>query len=126
MRSADPTPRHGQLDRIGVIVSGLCMAHCLAGLLLIGMLGLGGGLLLNPAIHRIGLLLAVLIGAATIGVNALRHGHRLPLLAGGAGLALMAGAITMNHGIGEALVTIAGVALLAAAHTVNLRRGPCC
>jgi hypothetical protein len=35
--------------------------------------------LLNPEIHHIGLILAIVIGAATIGMGALRHGHRLPL-----------------------------------------------
>jgi len=120
------SPAHGRLDRMGLIVSGLCLVHCLAGLLLIGMLGLGGGLLLHPAIHRVGLIAAVVIGAATIGANALRHGHRLPLALGAAGLLLMAGAIASDHGAGEALMTICGVALVAAAHIVNIRRGPCC
>ncbi len=129
MRKAPPVSHytgHGRLDRIGVIVSGLCMVHCLAGLLLIGVLGLGGGLLLHPAIHRFGLIAAVLIGAATIGANALRHGHRLPLVLGAAGLLLMAGAIAAHHGAGEAAMTIAGVGLVASAHIINLRRTPCC
>lgn len=111
---------------MGLIVSGLCMVHCLAGLVLMGVLGLGGGLLLHPAIHRVGLILAVAIGAATIGTNALRHGHRLPLALGASGLLLMAGAIFSEHGVGEAMMTIAGVALVASAHMINIRRGPCC
>ncbi len=118
--------RHRVLDRFGIVLSGLCMVHCLAGLVLIGLLGLGGGLLLNPAIHRVGLILAVTIGAVTIGANALRHGHRLPLALGCAGLALMALAIASDHGTGEAVLTIGGVALLACAHVVNLRRAPVC
>lgn len=109
-----------------MIVSGLCMVHCVAGLVLIGVLGLGGGLLLNPAIHRVGLLLAVIIGAATIGLNALHHGHRLPLALGSSGLLLMAGAIVSDHGAGEAMLTIAGVALVASAHIINMRRADCC
>ncbi len=108
-----------------MIVSGLCMVHCVAGLVLIGMLGLGGGLLLNPAIHHVGLIAAVVIGAATIGANALRHGHRLPLALGGTGLVLMATAIVMEHGAGEAMLTIAGVALVASAHVLNIRRAAC-
>jgi len=117
---------HARLDRLGVIVSGLCMVHCLAGLVLIGMLGLGGGILLHPAIHRFGLIAAVLIGALTIGGNALRHGHRLPLALGSAGLLLMAGAIISEHGTGEAAMTIAGVGLVASAHIINMRRTACC
>jgi hypothetical protein len=82
--------------------------------------------LLDPAIHRVGLILAVAIGAATIGTNALRHGHRLPLILGCTGLLLMAGAIASDHGAGEAVMTIAGVAMLASGHIVNMRRAPCC
>jgi hypothetical protein len=118
--------RHSRLDRFGVVLSGLCMVHCLAGLFLIGVLGLGGGLLLHPAVHRIGLILAALIGATTIGANALRHGHRLPLALGMCGLMLMAGAIASDHGAGEAILTIGGVALVASAHIINLRRASCC
>ncbi len=102
------------------------MVHCLAGLALIGVLGLGGGVLLNPAFHRVGLTLAVVIGVTTIGANALRHGHRLPLLLGACGLTLMAGAVLSDHGAGEAILTIGGVALVASAHVINLRRGACC
>ncbi|WP_420384397.1 MerC domain-containing protein [Novosphingobium sp.] len=122
-----PAPHNRRLlDRFGIVLSGLCMVHCMAGLVLIGVLGLGGGLLLDPAIHRVGLVLAVTIGAVTIGANALRHGHRLPLALGCCGLAMMAVAIASDHGMREAVLTIGGVALLASAHVVNLRRAPVC
>ena len=128
LRSPEPAPlhRHRLLDRFGIVLSGLCMVHCLAGLVLIGVLGLGGGLLLNPAIHHVGLALAVTIGALTIGANALRFGHRLPLALGVCGLLLMTAAILSDHGVGESILTIGGVALLASAHVVNLRRAPVC
>jgi hypothetical protein len=64
----------GRFDRLGVLISGLCMVHCVAGLFLIGVLGLGGGVLLNPAIHRFGLVAAFIVGRFTIGAGALRHG----------------------------------------------------
>ena len=115
----------GRFDRLGVLISGLCMVHCVAGLFLIGVLGLGGGVLLNPAIHRFGLVAAFLVGMFTIGAGALRHGHRLPLALGTTGLALMAAAIVSDHGTGEALLTICGVVLVASAHIVNLRRNGC-
>jgi len=115
----------GRFDRLGVLISGLCMVHCVAGLFLIGVLGLGGGVLLNPAIHRFGLVAAFLVGMVTIGAGALRHGHRLPLALGTTGLALMAAAIVSDHGAGEAMLTICGVVLVASAHIVNLRRNGC-
>ncbi len=110
-----------RLDRLGVLLSGLCVVHCLAGLVLVSVLGLGGEALLSPAIHRVGLALAVVVGAFTIGLGALRHGQRAPLLIGSAGIVLMACAVIIGHGAAEAAFTVAGVALVAIAHIRNLR-----
>ena len=69
-----------RIDRAGVLLSTLCLIHCLAGLVLVSVLGLGGGALLNPRIHEIGLALAVVIGAIGLGMGAGRgrahHGGR--------------------------------------------------
>lgn len=110
-----------RLDRFGVVLSGLCALHCLAGLLLVAGLGLGGEVLLAPAIHRIGLALALVVGAATLVLGVLRHGDRVPLGVGSAGLALMALALLVGHGTAEAVLTILGVTLLGFAHIRNLR-----
>jgi hypothetical protein len=111
-----------RLDRAGVLLSGLCLVHCLLGLVIVSALGLGGGVLLAPEVHRIGLALAVLIGLIALGAGFVRHGAPLPLVLGAAGLALMGAALAVGHGPGEALLTICGVALVASAHLWNLRR----
>lgn len=111
----------GRLDRFGVLLSGLCALHCLAGLLLVAGLGLGGQFLFAPVIHRVGLALAIAVGAITLVIGVVRHGDPRPMQVGGAGLALMAVALFVGHGTPEALLTIAGVALLAWAHWRNLR-----
>ncbi len=110
-----------RLDGLGVMLSGLCMIHCLASLLLVSLLGLGGEVLLSPVIHRVGLVLAILVGAVTIGIGVRRHGQRGPLVIGACGIALMACAVVVKHGPIEAALTIAGVALVATAHIRNLR-----
>lgn len=110
-----------RLDGLGMALSGLCAVHCVLGLVLVTVLGLGGGVLLRPEIHEIGLALAVGVGILTLGLGALRHGRTGPLLIGGCGIALMAAALTVPHGPGEAVLTIAGVALVAFAHIRNLR-----
>lgn len=110
-----------RLDRIGVLLSGLCLIHCVAGLFLVGMLGLGGGVLLNPDIHRWGLVFALVIGAATIGIGAMRHGRFLPLAVGSTGLCLMTGAVAVGHGNAEVVLTVIGVLLVATAHILNMR-----
>ncbi|MFM5953339.1 MAG: MerC domain-containing protein [Novosphingobium sp.] len=112
-----------RLDRVGVMLSALCALHCLAGLFLVAGLGLGGQFLLAPVIHRAGLVLAIAVGAVTLGIGVSRHGDPLPLRVGIGGIALMAMAVFVGHGSAEAFLTIAGVALLAWAHLRNLRLG---
>lgn len=116
-----------RLDGLGVILSGLCALHCVLGLVLVtvlGLGGLGGGALLSPHIHEVGLALAIGIGVITLGLSALRHGRLGPLAIGACGIALMAAALTVTHGPREAVLTIAGVVLVATAHIRNLRK-PC-
>jgi hypothetical protein len=103
-----------RFDRVGIVISGLCALHCLATLLLVAVLGLGGGVLLDPAIHRIGL-----------GLGLARHGRREPLLLGLAGLSLMTTALLTGHSPLEAALTISGVALVALAHWRNVRHLDC-
>lgn len=110
-----------RLDRVGVLLSGLCALHCVLSIVLVSVLGLGGQLLLAPAIHEFGLMLAILVGVVTLGVGVLRHGQAAPLLIGLCGIALMASALFVGHGWREAVLTIAGVALVATAHIRNLR-----
>lgn len=110
-----------RLDRAGVLLSGLCALHCLLGIVLVSMLGLGGQALLAPAIHEIGLALAILVGVFTLGLGVLRHGRTGPLAIGACGIALMTLALMVDHGLPEAMLTIAGVTLVAAAHIRNLR-----
>lgn len=109
-----------RLDGVGVMLSGLCAIHCLLGLVLVSLLGLGGGLLLAPEIHRVGLALAVAVGTVTLGLGTLRHGRLGPLTIGAGGIALMAVAVITGHGPQEAVLTISGVALVALAHIRNL------
>jgi predicted branched-subunit amino acid permease len=111
-----------RLDGAGLWLSGLCAVHCLLGLVLVSLVGLGGGLLLAPAIHRVGLGLAIAIGLLTLGMGAWRHGRLEPLLIGACGIALMSLALVAGHGPYEAVLTILGVSLVAASPIRNLRR----
>ncbi len=113
----------GRLDRVGVVLSGLCALHCVAGLLLVAGLGLGGEVLLAPVIHRVGLALAIVVGSVTLVLGVVRHGDPVPLQVGAAGIGLMALALFVGHGTAEGVLTIMGVALLAWAHLRNLRHG---
>ncbi len=111
----------GRLDRVGVLLSCLCLLHCLAGLVLVAGLGLGATFLLDPAIHRIGLLLATIVAGVAIGIGAVRHRRRLPFVVAMTGLSFMGGALAVGHGAPEAVLTIIGVFLVAGGHILNLR-----
>lgn len=110
-----------RLDRMGIVLSGLCVVHCLAGLVLVSVLGLGGEALLAPEWHRAGLALAIVVGGVAIGLGALRHGRLAPLAIAGVGLGFMVGALVVGHGVAEAALTVCGVAIVASAHILNLR-----
>lgn len=114
-----------RLDHLGIGIAGLCALHCLATLAVISALGLGGvwggHFLLDENIHRIGLALALVVGGLAIGWGLLRHGRMLPFGIAMAGLALMAAALLVPHGANEFLLTLVGVALVSAAHLINLR-----
>jgi uncharacterized membrane protein YoaK (UPF0700 family) len=110
-----------RFDRVGMVLSGLCLVHCVAGLVIVAGLGLGGSFLLDPVIHRVGLLLAVLVAGAAIGLGALRHRRRSPLVVAVAGLLFMTGALIVDHGFEEAVLTVIGVSLVAIGHLLNLR-----
>ncbi|MGY6637907.1 MAG: hypothetical protein ABS49_02815 [Erythrobacter sp. SCN 62-14] len=110
-----------RLDHVGIALAGLCAVHCLATLLIVSALGLGSHFLLAESIHRTGLALAVLVAAVAIGWGFVRHRLLAPLVIAGAGIALMAGALMVEHGTGELLLTLAGVALVSAGHVLNLR-----
>ncbi len=110
-----------RMDRVGIALSGLCALHCILGIVLVTALGLGGEAFLAPSIHRTGLALAVLVGVVTLGIGVLRHGDIAPMAIGACGIALMTAGLIVPHGFPEAALTIAGVALVAAAHIRNLR-----
>ncbi|MDX3908663.1 MAG: MerC domain-containing protein [Sphingobium sp.] len=111
----------GTVDRIAVAVSGLCAAHCVATVVLLALLASAGGILANPLIHEAGMFLAILIGAVALGHGALKHSFMMPAAVGSLGLGVMAGALSMDHGLEESVYTIVGVAILALGHELNHR-----
>jgi len=111
--------RNDRLDRIAIGLSGLCMVHCLATAVIIGLLASAGGILGAPWIHEAGLTVAMALGAIALGRGVMIHGFLMPWAVGWLGLGVMAGALTMPHDGSEALYTVVGVALLALGHQLN-------
>ncbi|HWL46247.1 MAG TPA: MerC domain-containing protein [Sphingomonadaceae bacterium] len=114
--------RHGPLlDRLAIGLSGLCVIHCVGTAILVAFLASVGGVLLDPAIHEVGLILAIGLAALGLGRGLFVHRLALPSLIGGTGLALMTAALFMPHGNGEMIGTILGVSLVALGHRFNAR-----
>jgi hypothetical protein len=111
--------RSERLDRMAITLSGLCVVHCLATAVLLGLLSAAGGILGAPIIHEVGLTLAMMLGALALGRGVYRHGFMMPRAVGGLGLGVMAGALTMPHVGAEALYTVLGVGILALGHQLN-------
>lgn len=119
--SANRIALRRRLDHVGIGLAGLCALHCLATLVVVSVLGLGGHLLLDENIHRIGLALALVVAGVTIGRGLLRHRRMLPFALALGGLALMAAALVVPHSVNEFMLTLAGVALVSVAHVLNIR-----
>lgn len=113
----------GLIDRLAVGLSGLCAVHCIVTAVILGLLASAGGIFENPLFHEAGLVIAILLGAVALGHGALVHGFMMPAAIGSLGLGVMAGALTMNHGMEESAYTIIGVAILALGHDLNHRAG---
>lgn len=109
-----------RLDRLAVGLSGLCLVHCVATAVVLGLFSAAGGLLGRPIIHEVGLTLAMILGAIGLGRGLFDHGFVMPGAIGALGLAVMAKAITLPHDGTEAMYTIVGVAILALGHRLNM------
>jgi hypothetical protein len=108
-----------QLDRMAIGLSGLCVVHCLATTVLLALVASAGSMLGANWIHEVGLGLAMIMGAISLGRGIMEHGYSMPSAVGGLGLGVMAGALTLPHNGSEALYTVVGVAILALGHRLN-------
>jgi hypothetical protein len=114
------TTPHGRLDRLAMGLSGLCLVHCVATAVLLGLLASAGGLLGRPIVHEVGLSLAMIIGAVALGRGVQEHGFVLPVAVGTLGLGVMAFSLSLPEGGHEPIYTVAGVMILALGHRLNV------
>ena len=114
--------KQGGLDRLAIGLSGRCLAHCILSAVIVTALAAAGGILLHPAFHEIGLVLAMALGAIALGRGVMQHGYALPVWVGSLGLGVMAGALTLPHEGGqETIYSILGVLIVALGHDLNRR-----
>jgi hypothetical protein len=108
-------------DGLGLGIAGLCLVHCIATTILLTIVASVGGVLLNPIIHEIGLLFAIIFGIIALGKGFRDHRVLLPTVVGSVGIAMMGGALMLPHGGAEILWTIFGVSVLSIGHVLNFR-----
>jgi hypothetical protein len=108
-----------RLDRIAMGLSGLCLVHCVATTVTLALLSAAGGVLGAPIVHEVGLGLAMVMGALSLGRGIIEHGYAMPSAVGGLGLGVMSGALSLPHDGNEVLYTVVGVAILALGHRLN-------
>jgi hypothetical protein len=109
-----------RFDSAAVALSGLCLVHCITTTVLLTLISSAGGLL-HPAIHEVGLMLAIGLGIFALGRGAVTHGYMLPAIVGAFGLGIMGGALSLPHGGFEIFWTLVGVSLVALGHDLNRR-----
>lgn len=109
-----------RFDRIAIGISGLCLVHCVATTVLLTLISSAGSLL-DPAIHEVGLTLAIGFGIVALGRGILLHGYMAPAIVGAFGIGIMAGALSLPHGEFEIFWTLVGVSLVALGHDLNRR-----
>ena len=120
-RSSSPG---GILDNTAIALSGLCLVHCLSLPVLIALLPLLNRL--DPQHFPLQMLIVavpVSLFAFTIGFR--RHRNQAIALAGISGIAIMVAGGTVGHAnfgaVADAVMTVAGSTVLAAAHYFNNR-----
>lgn len=116
----------GKLDKAAVILSGICLVHCLAFPLLIALFPVFGfSFVSHTTFHQIILVVVVPTTAIALGMGYWRHRHALVPALGVAGVFMLVVAAFGMHALGaesvERAVTVAGGLLLAAAHVQNYR-----
>lgn len=113
--------KKGGLDRWAIALSGLCLVHCLSGAVFFALAASAGGLLFDPIVHEVGLVIAIAFGIIAVGRGAFLHGYMMPVAISSLGVGIMAGALSLPHGEMETVYTILGVAVLALGHDLNRR-----
>jgi hypothetical protein len=121
VRVIQGTIRSEKIDRLAIGLSGLCLVHCIASAVFLAMLASAGGLLLDPIVHEVGMMLALGLGIVGLGRGIVAHGFMLPAAIGSLGLGIMAGALTLDHDGLTTVYSVVGVLTLALGHDLNRR-----
>ena len=116
------------LDTTAVLLSGICLLHCLALPVLLTVLPIFNTQLLDEeTFHLIMLVVILPVSVIALAIGCRQHKDRTTLILGTIGLGILTATAIFGHDwfglTGERLVTSLGGLVLAAAHIQNYR---CC
>ena len=122
----------GDWDKLGIVSSGLCVAHCILMPFCLPILGAAGWVVLEDSIfHPVLALLATGAAVASFRSGCRGHSNRNAILAAFPGITMLLLTAFNPYSIlgedAERQLTIAGAALLSLAHGLNWQslRGDC-
>lgn len=115
------------LDSLAIVLSGLCLVHCLALPALIALFPLLGATLIDhETFHQLILIAVVPTTVIALGTGYYRHRSKSIAALGTVGIAALVFAAFALHAFhahaAETWITVGGGLLLALAHTMNFRR----
>ncbi len=114
-----------KLDRIAILLSGICLAHCLAIPITLLLLPAVGTLLFgsHEAFHWFLLAVGYPVSIVALLIGYRRHRAAAAIVLGSVGLLLMLLGVTHWFGdTGEIVATMIGAIALTAAHVQNVRQ----
>jgi len=115
-------PRISRLDRVGMVISAVCLIHCLALPILAGMLPLFAAVLPDDEwVHPLLFGLALPISGAALVRGYIVHRLASAAAIGALGLAAIAAALRVETIGAETALTVAGGIAIVAAHLLNWR-----
>lgn len=114
------------LDRLGIVLSGSCMAHCLLLPIMITLFPIvQGSMLEEESFHALFLVFVMPTSIAALFIGCRKHKHLLTALFGMIGLTILTVAAFWAHdwvGLsGERIMTSIGGAMLALSHWSNYK-----
>ena len=116
------------MDTAAVVLSSVCMLHCLALPIVLTLLPIVNVTLLDESTFHLVMMVGILpLSVIALSVGCRQHKDSLTLILGGAGLLILTFTAVFGHDTlglpGERIVTSIGGLVLAAAHIQNYR---CC
>lgn len=124
MNSQPKNRKRTYMDLVAIVLSGVCMLHCLALPIALTILPIVNVTLVDESTFHLIIMAVILpISIIALTIGCCQHKDKLTLVLGGVGLGILTTTAIFGHDTlgltGERIVTSAGGMILAAAHIQN-------